>query len=213
MWEVRGRFEVVEHDLEALAQAIENGSAVGADPRSLMAAFAWAGLGDDLGPTLVREPPTRPKLVYAARETSLAKLFPRAPRRRVLSVSAGLLQILDAWDESHEAAQEADDLGESQCAPYWHGIAHRREPDPGNAAYWFRRVGPHSVYPMLAESVKPWLDARNVPFVRKLADAGSWDPIAFISFCQTARAGDADLARRIQRMEMLILLDETLSNL
>ena len=60
-----------------------------------------------------------------------------------LALAAGLLQIHDFWDASHEAAQEADDLGERDFSAYWHGIAHRREPDAGNASYWFRRVGRH----------------------------------------------------------------------
>ena len=72
-----------------------------------------------------------------------SRCFPGTPHRPRLALAAGLLQIHDFWDASHDAAQRADDQGEREFSAYWHGIAHRREPDAGNAAYWFRRVGRH----------------------------------------------------------------------
>ena len=110
---------------------------------------------DRQGPKLVQGRPRRPKLVAAVSEPVLARLFPKASRSARLALSAGLLQILDAWDASHDAAQEAEDLGERRFSAYWHGVAHRREPDAGNASYWFRRVGRHPLFPTLAESAEP----------------------------------------------------------
>ena len=96
------------------------------------------------GPALVQQRPGASPCSASLSEQALAKLFPGASRPIVLALSAGLLQIHDFWDASHVAAQEADDLGEARFSAYWHGIAHRREPDAGNAAYWFRRVGRHA---------------------------------------------------------------------
>ena len=91
-------------------------------------------------------------------ESAWVAVFPSMPHRTRLNLAAGLLQIHDFWDASHDAAQRADDLGERDFSAYWHGITHRREPDAGNAAYWFRRVGKHAVFKPLAEAGKALLD-------------------------------------------------------
>src|SRR4051812_41566343 len=101
----------VEHDagaLDALADRLERGEAATGDPAEVVAAIARAGLGTGLGPPLVRGEAIRPRLAPIASEASLARLFPDAPRPSRLALSAGLLQVLDVWDPSHTAAQEAD---------------------------------------------------------------------------------------------------------
>jgi hypothetical protein len=41
------------------------------------------------------------------------------------------------WNAAHETAQRVDD-----AAGAWvHAYLHRKEGDPGNAAYWYRRAG------------------------------------------------------------------------
>ncbi|WP_165073910.1 hypothetical protein [Paludisphaera rhizosphaerae] len=178
-------------------------------PLDFVAAVALEALGDDesLGPKLVQARPERPKLVAAVSEPALAGLFPKASRPTRLALSAGLLQILNAWDASHEAAQEAEDLGERRFSAYWHGVAHRREPDAGNASYWFRRVGRHPLFPTLAESAEPLLTEGT----RRVVAGGSWDPFAMIDVCTRSRPGTDDerAARRLQRLEMAILLKAT----
>src|SRR5262249_17233049 len=122
----------------------------------------------------------------------------------------------DFWDASHEAAQKADDLGERDFSAYWHGIAHRREPDASNAAYWFRRVGRHSVFPALVESARLWLDQHgDAALAGRLISGGAWHPFAMIALCPEARPDPAReaLARRLQRLEMWLLLDATLAAL
>jgi hypothetical protein len=207
--EIAGRLEAGESPAEIVATP-------GIDPADWLAAVAGIGLGpsDALGPTLIRSEPRSPALVAALGEQTLGTLWPEVARPDRLALAAGLLQIHDAWEASHEAAQQADDLGERQVSAYWHGIAHRREPDPGNATYWFRRVGRHPVFEPLAAAARPLLAAAEVD-VGRLGRTSAWDPLAFIEFCQNVRPGApaADLARRLQRIEMLLLLDATADGL
>lgn len=189
----------------------------GLPPRGLIAVLAYDALGDHrdgAGPSLVQSAPRRPDFEDALSERALAELFPTLSRPARLALSAGLLQIHDFWDSSHQAAQLADDLGERPVSAYWHGIAHRREPDPGNAGYWFRRVGRHPVFAPLASAVGPIL--QSAPGGSQLADRltprGSWDPYAFIDVCTTSRPGLDAPARTIQRVEMALLLKASMPN-
>ncbi|RUL86711.1 hypothetical protein [Tautonia sociabilis] len=199
-------------------EAGENAEAVrrslGLHAGDVVAAIASAalGAGPDDGPPLVRSRPTRPRLVAAVSERNLVALFPDADRPSLLALQAGLLQMLDSWEPSHTAAQEADDRGERTTSQYWHGIAHRREPDPGNASYWFRRVGRHPDFTALAEAARPILaGAGDEGLAARLLRDG-WDPFAFIEACTSARSGSptAGALGRVQRQEMAILLSTSL---
>lgn len=190
----------------------EVAGALGLEPADLIAGLAFDALGngtsDDDGPPLVQSRPRRPGLERALDDAAMSTLFPRAGKPNRLGLAAGLLQIHDFWEASHDAAQQADDLGERSVSAYWHGIAHRREPDPGNAAYWFRRVGKHAVFGPLTEAVRPVI--ADSSFSGRLTPGGHWDPFAFIDLCGSAKQDDAMLAREIQRLEMLLLLEASL---
>ncbi len=178
----------------------------------LLASLAYAALGgdDDLGPALLRQAPAHPGLKSALEEPAIAKLLPDSDRPARLALAAGLLQIHDFWDSSHEAAQAADDLGERRFSAYWHGIAHRREPDAGNAAYWFRRVGRHAIWGPLAQAARPVLERHGDHlWTTRLVGGDAWNSQAMIELCSGARPGSdqENLARRLQRLEMRILLD------
>lgn len=180
----------------------------------LLASLAFAALGGDdaLGPALIQQAPARPRLKTALEEPAVAKLLPGASRPARLALAAGLLQIYDFWDSSHEAAQAADDLGERGFSAYWHGIAHRREPDAGNAAYWFRRVGRHAVSGPLAQAARPILERHgDNRWTARLVGGDAWNSQAMIDLCTGARPGSDQetLARRLQRLEMQLLLDAT----
>jgi hypothetical protein len=196
---------------EAPARVAEATGLAGLD---LVAALAHAALGDDgaLGPTLEQSAPAHPRLASALSETVWVDLFPRSNRPARLALAAGLLQVHDFWDASHHAAQQADDLGESHVSAYWHAIAHRREPDPGNASYWFRRVGRHPVFALLAKQARPLLDEYgDAALTSRLLSGGSWEPYAFVDLATKRRSSDAmtDLARKLQRLEMILLLEAT----
>ncbi len=189
-------------------------ASLGIAPADLVAALAWMALGDDesLGPTLARSRPKSPKLERALSEPGLAVLFQRAHHLKRLALAAGLLQIHDFWDPSHEAAQKADDLGEKDYSAYWHAIAHRREPDPGNAAYWFRRVSRHPVLPELAKTAGPVLAVyEDSALSARLLPGGAWHAGAMTDLCTRARPGSPEetIARKLQRLEMWLLLEAT----
>ena len=196
---------------------VEGGGVVGAKggtiaPVDLIAALAAEALGDDssLGPALVQAKPRRPKLARALSEPALTAMYPSAPHPLRLALAAGLLQVHDFWEGSHDAAQQADDRGERVTSAYWHGIAHRREPDAGNAAYWFRRVGRHPVFVPLAEAAKPLFEAEGLAsLATQLIPKDAWNASAMTELCTTAKVGSPQerLARRIQRLEMWLLLE------
>jgi hypothetical protein len=186
-------------------------------PADVVAALAHDALGADDAPglPLVQARPPRPRLARVLSEPAWAEVFPRAARPSRLAMAAGLLQIHDFWDASHEAAQEADDLGERESSAYWHGIAHRREPDAGNAAYWFRRVGRHPVFSPLAEAARPLLDQHGDSALASRLVSGGWNAMAMIDLCTQARPGTPGeaLARRLQRLEIWLLLEATFATL
>ena len=133
------------------------------------------------------------------------------------AILAGLLQLNNFLDESHNHSQSIQGQGQDVNGDYWHGIMHRREPDYGNAKYWCRRVGSHPCFQQLPELAQqafdecPSSDAAH--WKSRLAGESGWDAAAFVDLCEaTERSSDDDLttaAKRIQWAEMLILLEHT----
>lgn len=112
-----------------------------------------------------------PRALELLRQTTALRLF--GGSRAAEAALAGLYLYFSCWEEAHTIAQAI----ETAEGSYWHAIVHRQEPDPGNSAYWFRRVGVHPVFPELRD---------------RAAAAGvhvgpRWDPFAFIELCERAR--------------------------
>lgn len=99
----------------------------------------------------------------------------------------------DFLDESHTISQEID----TRDGSFWHAIMHRREPDPSNSKYWWRRVGSHPVLDELREQAP----AIGYAFTT---------PEAFVDRCERVRGTntpDEELARRVQLLEWQLLFD------
>jgi hypothetical protein len=129
-------------------------------------------------------------------------LFPRAIAPA--GALAGLWLYFSCFEEAHSVAQ---DDGSTEGS-FWHAILHRQEPDSGNSAYWFRRVGSHPVFPALA--------TESADIARRYPEAGlrpseRWDPLEFIHFCERARQQPGSPAEaaalEIQRAEWQLLFD------
>ena len=106
---------------------------------------------------------------------------------------AGLWLYFDFLEESHEISQSLD----TSDGSFWHAIMHRREPDPSNAMYWFRRVGAHPVLRLLTEQ------AQSVGYTYE-------NPQQFVDFCERVRdtgTPDEELAKRVQKLEWELLFD------
>jgi hypothetical protein len=137
--------------------------------------------------------------VCAIRSHDPSALFPEA--RDSQAALAGLLLRLGCWAESHTIAQDIN----SPQGSYWHGIIHRMEPDSSNAAYWFRRVGRHAIFPELLGRAQQILKHGGTEGWRLKT---SWDPFLFIEWCDEARVrGGAEetAAIEIQMLEWQLL--------
>src|SRR3982750_3217605 len=113
---------------------------------------------------------------------SVGDLFPSA--RYPEEALSGLLLRLNSWEQSHQLSQ---DLSTAEGS-YWHGIAHRLEPDYGNAGYWFRRVGQHPIFPRLHTAAVSILARQSTRWRLK----GKWDPFLFIEWCEEANQDGGD---------------------
>ena len=156
--------------------------------------------------------PGQPKAELVARlaDQPLEQIFAGQTirdRSMARATLAGLHLLADDLDQSHEISQSIH----TPTGSFWHGIMHRREPDYGNAKYWFQRVGNHVVYESVAGAAHAILqetagdtDVANFP-----SDSNTWDADGFVDLCAKATKSGGpieQLCRLIQRGECELLL-------
>lgn len=154
-------------------------------------------------------------LSQAALSAALDPLLRAAPLRAARGELIRGLVLL--WHDHFDAAHEIAQAIENPDGSFLHGSLHRREPDCGNAAYWFRRVGNHASFPELARRAGERLDASGGSSLKtELIPGGHWDPFAFINLCERAAAkppadARAQLLREIQSLESEVLIEHLLA--
>lgn len=168
-------------------------------------------------PSLVPQAPGCGWLLDHVRTMRFEDLEPVVSSPDAVALRAGLFLWHDALDDSHALSQGIEGQGRRRAGDYWHAIMHRREPDYGNAKYWFRQVGRHPLFSELAERADAAL--RDSPAAvqnawrTSLGLPGGWDAFAFVDLCELAAAdpsgGLDDAARRIQWEELHLLLQYT----
>ncbi len=157
------------------------------------------------GPTVAQavDPGTIPPLADGPPDSrAVAKLMPLTASelagggRRPADLDAATACLAGLWlwagelDTSHQISQKLD----TPEGAFWHGIMHRREPDYGNAKYWFRRVGAHPIFPQLSADAATLAGQYSIA-PRWVGTPGDWDPFAFVDLCEQAAQQGGELER------------------
>jgi len=166
----------------------------------VMRLLALSGNGQRLAP-LVCGPCASEEARRELSRVNPAAVFPKCAEPE--APMAGLWLYFSCFKEAHRLIDDP----RTPDGVYWHAILHRQEPDDGNAAYWFRRLGRHPLFEPLAEESRRILTAIPKAELR----VGRWDPFAFIAYCGRARqqpgTPQEQTAREIQRAEWQLLFD------
>jgi len=120
---------------------------------------------------------------------------------------AALWLLFDYENESHELSQNIP----TPSGSYWHGILHRREPDPANAKYWMARIGEHPICPELLQDAIEIATAAGpagAPLAAAMQKMKTWDSSWFVERCNSgADPLTTQVLLNIQRREWLLLFD------
>jgi hypothetical protein len=153
-------------------------------------------------------PQRRPEALALAEASR--QLDDRLAQTRLDGQRAALIRSLVLlWHDHLDASHSLSQAIHSADGSFLHGIMHRREPDFGNAAYWFRKVGEHPVYPRLAREIAA-LETQS-DFKSALIRDDRWNPLAVIDACEAVEVGAADapdaaFLRTVQAAEFRLLL-------
>lgn len=149
--------------------------------RPLLSDAAWQAYPTGRSPAAVRA---------ACRDLAEDDLFAAPVRDRDLARGAwaGLWLLHGYWDESHSLSQSLD----TPEGSHWHAIMHRLEGDYSNSKYWYRQVGPSTVWGKIQQQL-----------------GRAWSPTEFVDRCQRAdrrtAASEQDALHHEARLEWQVL--------
>lgn len=129
--------------------------------------------------------------------TSLSEK-PVQDREMAEACLSGLWLRFNYLDRSHTISQDLHD----STGSFWHGIMHRREPDYGNAKYWFRRTGDHPAMVSLAERAHELAAEEDLDSATQFLADNSWDPYAMVDACAAVARGDCTKPELLQKVAL-----------
>jgi len=142
---------------------------------------------------------SEPSLTSKVRQLCVGSKLPSENQELIRAL---ILLWHDHLDAAHTIAQRI----ENQDGAFVHGIMHRREPDYGNATYWFRRVGKHRAFEAISQRVGEEVSsAADAELRRHLLPQARWDPFAFIHASERAatRPESDPLTARLREVQHL----------
>ena len=98
-----------------------------------------------------------------------------------------LKSALRLWNDDLEGSHLICQEFKTNTGCYLHGLMHRREPDYGNAKYWFRRVGDHPLFVPLQQTALG-LSGDLADVTEMLGETPRWDPFRMVDWCEDFRS-------------------------
>lgn len=168
--------------------------------RSLLQTNTLPELGPGPRPGVKSQPELRSPL-----DAALVELKLSADKKDLIRALVFLWH--DHLEPAHLLAQSID----NPDGAFVHGIMHRREPDYGNAAYWFRHVGEHQAFPEIGRRTEGLLESRK-ELRNRLISNGKWNPFGFIDSCRDVAGRsnpsvEVELLQQLQRHETEALIE------